>query len=236
MLLTFLREIGAGSAALTRAEKYLCTPPYPPTELPIHPRVSAHYKLSYGRPKHRYQFYQESRLTFEEYFRQYIAGSYNAFMFAGLHYLRSGKLPAAVDNLQKAIDQSERSAGCHAALAEALLRSGQTNSALNAASHAARLEPASPAHSQLIAEIRAEAGDFEGARESLQSAITKGAEPGPIYRKIATIAIKQTRHAEGVLLLQGILHRRLTPWIRLLSPLPAGCTKLWVTWPPQCRL
>ena len=200
MALTFFQEIGTVDAARIRATKFLTVPPYPITELPIHPGVSRHFKLSYGKENQRYQFHHESRVTFEQYVRQYVMGTYNAALFFGLKNLSHGDFPAAVDNLKTALGQTPCSAGCHAALAEALWRSGQIDAALRAAEQAANLDPNSQDHPLLIAKIQTAAGNLPIARHNLDTAMALGAEPGPGYRSVATIVADQGHHADALLL------------------------------------
>ncbi len=96
MALTLLQEIGVPDAALSRATKYLTTPIFPITEMPVHPAVARPFRPDLGHPDRRYQFYQEGSHTFEAFVRQYMSGGYNAPLFAGTRALEEKDAAAAL--------------------------------------------------------------------------------------------------------------------------------------------
>ena len=188
MALTLLRDLDVPAAALSRATKYLTTPIFPMTEMPVHPAVSRHFGLTWATPDRQYQFYREGSVSFETFVRQYITGDHNGPLFAGTQALDAKDAPASLSHLQAAIRLSPNSAECHAALAEAYWLNGDHPAALRSAEQAARLDPQSFDLPRQIAKILASLGNFDAAHRAMQAAIALGAEPGSGYRDIATIA------------------------------------------------
>jgi len=117
--------------------------PFPPGELPIHPKIAAHLGLEYAGPDTLYQYSLEGRFTFAEYAERYMNFTYNG----ALRRLRASRgLPPeqrlAITDAALAVSPGSVFVHRHRSKLLALL--GRREAALEAAREACTVAPCDP--------------------------------------------------------------------------------------------
>ena len=108
--LAFAREVfgrmGLDGALLDRLDEVAPQHLSPPTEIPIHPSVAAHFGISYAPPNRRYAFFSEGRFEAPAFWERYMRYEWNPALAEALAALRvrddARAIPLLIDALARA--------------------------------------------------------------------------------------------------------------------------------------
>ena len=125
----------------------------PPSEMPLHPSVVAHFGLGYAPPERRYHYFNEGGFSFDEFALRYMRFEWNAPLAEGMHLLWRGDTAAGAAQLRTALPSAPRSAAGRMALANALEKLGELSEAVEYACQACDIEPDNERYAQRVMQI-----------------------------------------------------------------------------------
>ncbi len=132
-------------ADVTRAAlESLVRSPFPPTELPLHPGVIAHFGLTFADADTRYTYADEGRFTFAEYVLRYMRYENNPILRHAIYMASHGDPAATLVELDRGLALSPRSAGGLRVKAALLERLGRRAEAAAVCREAIGIDPDDP--------------------------------------------------------------------------------------------
>jgi len=159
-------------ALIDNAVRSLHTPPFPASEMPIHPGVAEILGLTYVMPDRRYRFLDEGYYTFAAFAGRYLTNEWVPEMADAMALLRLGQDEAGLPTMREALRRCPGTAMAWQIFAVALLRTGQAEEAKAAMLHALQLAPPDPDILAAAAYVFTECGDPGGAEDAARTAIT----------------------------------------------------------------
>jgi tetratricopeptide (TPR) repeat protein len=150
------KRLGLEDGILGRLELVPKAALFPPTEMPIHPSIIAHFGLSYVDIDTRYRFFDEGSFTFAEYAARYMRYEWNPLLGEGYSLVKQRELAAAVEVLRRAVKLSPRSAAGYSVLSGVLHELGRLEEARACANIAVRIEPDNPHYVAVAAHFQTE--------------------------------------------------------------------------------
>lgn len=138
---------------------------------PIHPGIIRHFGLTYLGEDHRYPFIEEGRFTFREYCLRYMRYEYNSELAEGIFQCENGATERTETLLRAGVERSPESWRGHYFLARMLRKRGDSAAASRSVRRSLELMPHYGEALRLLAELRMESDDFQGAEEALRTAM-----------------------------------------------------------------
>lgn len=188
------RQLGAAAEQAEAALRSLSRAPFPPQELPIHPRIGDYFGLPYAASETRHVYYPEGDFTFEEFAVRYMKFQFN---HSARRLLSESDLPAArrLKIAEQALRLSPDSAALKLQYAQLLFPTGNTEAALQAARSSCDMEPADAEAWTALATMQAMANMRRDAETSARKALTLHAEQPAANKLVGHIALLEGRPA-----------------------------------------
>ena len=165
-------RLGVAGDVVDAALRSLRSTPFPPDELPIHPGVIRHFKLSFADEHTRYSYFDEGRFTFAEYVLRYMRYENNHALRLGIATAEGGEPEAVLDLLDEGLARSPESMRGWRARGIALDRLGRHGEACEAFRRAADVDPASPEGLIALSISHRLAGEQDAAVGAAERAVT----------------------------------------------------------------
>ena len=169
----FFAIIGAEKREIERLESELRLPPFPRSELPIHPSIAAHFQLRFAPPERQYRMF-DGFFTFREFALRYMRFEINQELLDGIEIERKGGDPAtAAEKLALALAKTPGSAAGQFEHGCALGRQGKVREAIEAVQTAIRLDPGPAPFHAAVARLLARAEEPEKAILAIRQALER---------------------------------------------------------------
>jgi tetratricopeptide (TPR) repeat protein len=134
---------------------------FPRGEHPIHPKISAHFALSYGRTGYKFRV-NETRQTFDEFCRAYMGGEFNVLIADGIRMLRQQQdVNGAIRSLESGLAVCPDSVSGLLALASAYTKLGDDSKSMVMLEKAASADPTDAEPLIALAERLLSSQDYE---------------------------------------------------------------------------
>ena len=164
---------------------------FPATELPLHPRVIAHFGLAFARPDDRYRYVDEGLFSFDEYVLRYMRYENNAELRKSLYMAGREDAAVTMERLENALERSpasERGLVLKGMLLEQLGRGPEAREAFKAATSVERVTPPTfVAYAQALARV----GAYDRAEQAAQAALALDPAHGPALLTLAEINLRR---------------------------------------------
>jgi Flp pilus assembly protein TadD len=169
-------------------------------ELPVHPSVIAHYGLEYVTKDSEYRFFQEGKLTFKEYVSRYVRYDWNRELHQGIYLARSpdASPEEALRLLEKGLEKAPQSDLGLRAKSDALVRSGNLESARDAAAAAVAADPEHTENHVVLASVLMRMGDLAAAEATLRQALEMQPHGAKLHRTLADVLSRAGRSQAAV--------------------------------------
>jgi tetratricopeptide (TPR) repeat protein len=166
----FFQRFGVGKAAIRHMHERVRVALIPETQLPIHPAVARHFRLTYANALTLYQIHEEGRFTFTEYALRYMRFDWNRDLAEGIA-LTGHDVSQALIKLEAGLERGSNSAKGWFSYAEALRRSGRTEEAETAIRRAIAIDPMEARHYHGLGYSLAELGRLDEAAQAAERAV-----------------------------------------------------------------
>lgn len=202
-LLTYLMEgvcqrIGLEDAqidyVLERISSYPCTG----SEIPIHPSICKHFGLKFIKRQHRYRYFPEGKLTFEQYVNSYMTREWSLAFDKAALLSRDGDLGGAVAEALVGTEEAPRSSIGWQLLGSLLAANGSLDEAMRALRRAAELDPYDPRPGRDTAALLLRLHREEEAIETYLRAIQLEPKDAKTWTGLAQARIQQGRYPEAL--------------------------------------
>jgi tetratricopeptide (TPR) repeat protein len=191
-----LEGLEADGDALSRVARYEQL--FPIDELPIHPAVADHFRLSFLEPEQRYRFLWEGTFTFEEYADRYMRFEWNEELSEGIGLASSQQYAEALPKLEAGVARSPHSSAGFRLLASTLSAMGKVDAAIATAQRAVAEDPNDPhAHGVLFHVLR-HVGRESEAETAIRAAIRIAPETAAFHLALVDLLRRQQRVHEAV--------------------------------------
>jgi tetratricopeptide (TPR) repeat protein len=163
-------------------------PPFPYTEMPIHPRLGEHFGLGYAGADTLYRFFPDGRYTFEEFAHRYMRYAHN---LAAAKLLSNPGWPAErrLAVVSRAVAFSPGSSCLLGLRARVLLELGQKEAALEDALAACGEDDGDPDPWYALAVVRQQAGRLDEAVAAARAALARHANHPAAHRLLGRLAL-----------------------------------------------
>ncbi|MBV8848829.1 MAG: tetratricopeptide repeat protein [Methylobacteriaceae bacterium] len=182
-------RMGVPGSVIETALETLTRSPFPPTELPLHPGVIAHFGLPYADEATRYPMNEEGRFTFSEYVLRYMRYENNPELRAALYMATREDSSLVLEKLYSALETSPLSVAAHRTKGDMLFRLGRVGEAIEALQEAIRI---APDHAQSYADLAlmlSRSGQSARACEVAEQAIAVDPKLGGAHSVLAEARI-----------------------------------------------
>jgi tetratricopeptide (TPR) repeat protein len=189
--------IGVPMPLVDQTARAMQSPPFPTSELPIHPGVAAILGLEFVGPADRYRYFDEGRFSFAEYAARYLRQACVPEMAAALDLLRVGDLQAGLPLIREALRQCPGTASAWQAFAQGLLAAGALEEAEAAIRHALDLGPPAADILAAAARVLTRRGHLDAAEAMAGEALERFPDSTEGHRALARVLARRGRHAEA---------------------------------------
>jgi len=220
---TLFRRLNINPDVITRIASAQRTSPFENLELPIHPSVARHFKLSYVAEGSRYRCREEGSFTFDEWVLRYMTHEWNEELFNGLRLQHTDR-KAAVRMLRIGVETSPRSVVGRVALGRLLHAEGNAEEGLAQIRSAIDLQSRDTDGSLAIADPEApemelaqaygelghlllRQGDLDGAETAFSKAVEFDPFAPGLHNALADVLARRGRHEEALTILRGLVER-----------------------------
>lgn len=164
-------KMGVSPGITERALGTLFRTPFPPTELPLHPGVVAHFGLRYADHATRYVYLDEGRFTFDEYVLRYMRYENNPGLRKAIYMVDRQPSAETLAQLEAALPMSPGAARGLAVKGTLLLRLNRADEAVAAYRAAVAIEPDRPENPIGLARALVRANDLREAEAWARNSI-----------------------------------------------------------------
>jgi tetratricopeptide (TPR) repeat protein len=192
----FFQHFGMGEAAIKNMYERVRVAPMPETELPIHPAVARHFKLTYADAWTLYQIHDEGRFTFTEYALRYMRYDWNPDLAEGIASVGQD-VTRALPKLEAGLERSSNSAKGWFSYAEALRRLGRAEKAETAIRRAIAINPMEGRHYHGLGYSLVELGRLDEAAQAAERAVAIDPFNQHYNALSASIAVRRGRLTEA---------------------------------------
>jgi tetratricopeptide (TPR) repeat protein len=192
----FFQRFGMGETTIKRMNERVRFAPMPETQLPIHPAVARHFRLTYANALTLYQIHEEGRLTFTEYALRYMRFDWNRDLAEGIA-LTGHDINQALVKLEAGLERGANSAKGWFSYAEALRRSGRTEEGEAAIRRAIAIDPMEGRHYHALGYSLAELGRLDEAAQAAERAVAIDPFNHHYNALSANVAVRRGRLTEA---------------------------------------
>ena len=185
-------SLGVDASRVEDGLRSLREAPFPPGELPIHPKIAEYFGLEYAGPETLYQYSVEGRFTFAEYAERYMKFSYDG----ALRRMRASRGLKPEERLalaDAALAASPGSAFLLRQRAKMLARLERGAAALEAARAACAAAPGDPENWFELGKIERQFGDAAAAGEAARDALAVHAYHAGALTLLGRLALERGR-------------------------------------------
>ncbi len=176
-------------------------------ELPVHPRLAAHFGLTWASADRRYPFWLDGDFTFAEFIVRYLRYEWCEDFAAGHHLARLGERGAAIAQLRAGLAAHPAAGRAWALLSHVHAADGAVSAALAAAREAVALMPREAEFFAHLGNLLTQSDDPAGARAAYERAVALEPEHTPWLRLLAGHFERAGARAEAGALVANIAQK-----------------------------
>jgi tetratricopeptide (TPR) repeat protein len=192
----FFQHFGVSETAIKNLHERVRVAPMPETELPIHPAVARHFKLTYADAWTLYQIHEDGRFTFTEYALRYMRNEWNTDLAEGIA-LAGRDVARALSKLEAGLERNSNSAKGWYTYAEVLRRLGRNEEAEAAIRRAIAINPMDGRPYHGLGYNLAERGMLDEAAQAAERAVAIDPYNQHYNALSASIAVRRGRLTEA---------------------------------------
>ncbi len=193
------QRMGVRADIVERMRKYQTHNITPPTQLPIHPAVAAHFGLLFIRPDHKYRYRNEGSFAFAQWAERYMRFEWNAPLEAGIKLTFNKKDDqAARAKLVEGLARSPNAAPGWRSYCQLLMRLGERESAAIALAKAMELDPNNPTSHAIAGAFALHDKRHDQAEAAYRRSIELLPNQSATYRSLAGILARRNKSDEAI--------------------------------------
>ena len=180
---------------------------FPQDRLPVHPRLAAHFGLTWTNEDARYQFWLDGDFTFAEFIARYLRFDYCEDFAAGHHLAEQGQRGEAIARLRAGLAAYPAADRAWALLSHVYAADGALAEALDAARQAVSLNPREADYFAHLGNLLTGMGEIAAAKSAYERAVALEPEHTPWLRLLAGHWERQGKRAEAGALAATLAHK-----------------------------
>ncbi len=191
-------QLGVAEHLVARLPRLIRRSFFPQDALPVHPRLAAHFGLTWANETTRYPFWLDGDFTFAEFIARYLRYDYCEDFAIG-HYLAAqhGQRVEAIARLRAGLTAYPKAHRAWALLSHMLVAEGALAEALEAAGQAVSLNPGDAEAFAHLGNLLTNAGESAAAKSAYERAVALEPEHTPWLRLLAGHWERQGKRAEA---------------------------------------
>ncbi len=170
---------------------------FPQDALPVHPRLAAHFGLTWASEATRYPFWMDGDFTFAEFIGRYLRFEWCEDLAAGLFLADRGRRGEAIMRLRAGLVAYPKADRAWSLLSHVFIAEGMHPDALDAARKAVEINSRDARHLAHLGNLLTNAGEIAAARAAYERAMALEPEHTPWLRLLTLHWERQGKRAEA---------------------------------------